>query len=109
MIAALRYVRRRIGRPLVLVWDQPSAHTAQPVQAFLARHRMDFAVEWLPSYAPDLNPEEWCHGAVKEAMRNAVPTSIDELRNQARWGFVRLGRRSEGLRGFFHHAGLDVT
>src|SRR5438477_7112713 len=42
VITALRYFRRRIGRPLVIVWDRLPAHQARPVQQFLARHPADY-------------------------------------------------------------------
>src|SRR5205814_5378583 len=108
VIVALRYFRRRVGRPLVVVWDRLNAHRAAPVRAFVAAHPDDYALEWLPPYAPDLNPEELCNGAVKRALLNAAPASVDELRHVVRRSFVRLGRRSDVLHGFFHHAGLRV-
>jgi transposase len=109
VITALRYFRRRIGRPLVIVWDRLHAHRAKPVQAFIARHAADYQTEWLPPYAPDLNPEELCNGAVKRALLNAQPGSVAELRRDARRGFIRLGHRTTELHRFFHHVGLSVT
>jgi transposase len=109
VIAALRYFRRRIGRPLVVAWDRLNAHRAKPVQAFVAAHPDDYQLEWLPPYAPELNPEELCNGWIKREMQNAVPGSADELRHLARRSFRRLGRRPDLLRTFFHHAGLRDT
>ena len=109
IIVALRYFRRRIGRPLVVIWDRLSAHKAKEVAAFLAAHPADYRVEWLPSYAPDLNPEELCNGAVKRDLLNAAPDSVDALLHQARRSFIRLGRHPDVLRGFFRYVGLDVT
>jgi transposase len=109
VIAALRYFRRRAGRPLVVIWDRLNAHRATPVLAFVAAHPDDYAIEWLPPYAPELNPEELCNGAVKRDMLNAVPGSVGELHRSARRSFRRIGRRPELLTSFFHHVGLGVT
>ena len=79
------------------------------VQAFLAAHAADYQLEWLPSYAPELNPEELCNGAVKGALRNAQPGSVAELHRQARREFRRLARRTAELERFFQHAGLSVN
>src|SRR5436190_24158958 len=106
---ALRYFRRQIGRPLVVIWDRLSAHRAKPVQAFLAAHPQDYRVEWLPSYAPELNPEELCNGAVKRELLNALPGSVEELQQLARRSFRRVGRRPDLLHGFFRHVGLRVN
>ncbi len=109
VLVGLRYFRRRVGRPLIVVWDRLSAHRAQPVQLFLAAHPDDYQVEWLPPYAPELNPEELCNGAVKQELLNAVPGSVQELLQLSRRGFRRLGRRTALLHRFFDHAGLPVT
>jgi transposase len=109
VIAALAYFRRRVGRRLLIVWDHARTHSGWFVRRFLARHARDFAVAWLPGYAPELNPEEQCNGHVKRALLNALPDSVEELRRQVRGRFVALGRRPAVLHGFFRHAGLDVT
>jgi transposase len=109
VITGLRDFRARIDRPLVVVWDHLAAHRKACVRDFLAQHPEDFRVEWLPGYAPELNPEEPCNNAVKLAMLNAVPNSDDELRALARVNFQRLGRKPHLLAHFFTYAGLDVT
>lgn len=109
VIVALRSFRRQVGQPLVVVWDRLQAHRARAVQAFVAAHPADYQIEWLPAYAPELNPEELCNGAVKREMRNALPDSVDALRRQARRSFLRLGRHRAMLHHFFDHAGLAVT
>lgn len=109
IIAGLRYFRARIGRPLTIVWDHLNAHRKVCVRNYLARHREDFRVEWLPGYAPELNPEEQCNNCVKLAMLNALPRSDQELRTLARVNFQRLARKPHLLHHFFAHAGLSVT
>jgi transposase len=108
VITALRDSRRQIGQPLIVSWDRLNAHRAKVVQAFVAAHPDDYRLEWLPPYAPELNPEELCNGAVKRELLNALPASVAELHRQARRAFIRLGHRSTTLRGFFTHAGLSV-
>ena len=85
------------------------AHTAKEVKAFLATQPDEDAVEGLPAYAPELNPEEWCNGAVKRDRLNALPGSVGELHRQVRRSFLRLGRRPALLQSCFDHVGRDVT
>src|SRR3712207_7027164 len=47
--------------------------------AFLAAHPQDFAVAYLPAYAPELNPEEPCNACVKRAMENALDRKSTRL------------------------------
>lgn len=109
VIPTLRYFRARIGRPLTVVWDHLSAHRAARVRDFLAQHPTDFHVEWLPGYAPELNPEEQCNNCVKLALLNAVPRSDDDLRRLARTYFTQLAHKPHLLTHFFTHAGLNLN
>lgn len=108
VIATLRYFRRRLGPRLLIVWDRLNAHRARATQRFLARHADQFAVAFLPAYAPELNPEEQCNAWVKRDMQNALPATIDELASLARRGFRRLQQQPAMITNFFRHAGLSV-
>lgn len=108
MVVLLEHLRRRVGGPMVLIWDRLQAHRSAVVKDFLARHP-ELDIEWLPKYAPELNPEEGCHGNVKDRLSNATPETDEEIRRQADRGFARLRRRPDLLLSFFHHAGLRVT
>ncbi|WP_161606581.1 transposase [Myxococcus xanthus] len=107
-VAALRYFHRKVGRPLVVVWDRLGVHRSQEVKDFVEAHSEDFVLEEFPAYAPELNPEEGCNSQVKLSMLNATPESVADLHRQVRAAFVRLGRRHTALRGFFGHAGLSL-
>jgi transposase len=92
---------------MIVLWDGLSVHKSEEVKAYLAEHP-EISVEPLPSYAPELNPEEECHGNVKQHLRNAVPETTEEIREQADRGFARLRRRPDLVLEFFRHAGLAV-
>ncbi|MGH8577884.1 MAG: transposase [Gammaproteobacteria bacterium] len=109
VIAALRYFRRQLGQPLVIVWDHLSAHTGRAVATFVAAHRQDFRLEWLPGYAPELNPEEQCNQWIKHDLLNAVPPSVEALRRSVRGRVARLQHRPDLLRHCFEHAGLSLN
>jgi transposase len=81
ILIALRHFQRFIARPMIIIWDRLHAHRAVIVQDYVAAHP-DIEVEWLPPYAPDVNPEEGCHGHVKQHLRNAAPTSVSDLRGR---------------------------
>lgn len=109
VIECLPYFRRQVGRPLLVVWDQLNAHVSRRTRAWVAARPDGYATAPLPSYAPDLNPEEQCNHHAKHALRNALPEDVAALRAQARREFRRLGRQPELLASFFRHAGLRVT
>ncbi len=106
-VAHSEHLGRQVRGPKIIIWDRLQAHRSAVVKAFLAEHP-EIDVEWLPPYAPELNPEEGCHGNVKERMRNATPETESEIRAHADRGFARLRRRPDLLLSFFRHAGLRV-
>jgi hypothetical protein len=67
-IALLGDLDRRYGpaaagssaKPVVLVLDHGTIHTSRASQAALAGQRPWLTVEWLPTYAPELNAIERC-------------------------------------------------
>ena len=65
-------------------------------------------VEWLPPYAPEINPEEFCHGNVKQHLKNVTPENSAEMRQMVNRGFARLRHRPDLILVFFHQAGLVV-
>ena len=108
VIAALEHLLRQVGGGFILVWDRSRPHRSRKVAEYLAGHP-EIVVEWLPPYAPELNAEEYCHGNVKERMRNQRPDTVEEIEEEVSRGFNRLRRRPDLMLSFFHHAGLSVN
>jgi transposase len=108
LLDGLEHFRQHIQGPIILIWDQSRTHKALLVKAYLEEHP-EIHVEYLPSYAPELNPEEYCHGNVKRHMKNAIFHSKIEIRNNLNKGFSRLRKRPDILLGFFQHAGLKLN
>ena len=103
ILMALRHFQRHISRPMIIIWDRLNAHRAVIVQDYIAVHP-DLEVEWLPPYAPDVNPEEVYHGNIKQHLRNAAPATTHDIRVQVDRGFARLRQRPDLLLGFFRQA-----
>jgi DDE superfamily endonuclease len=108
IVITLRHFQRHVPGPLVIIWDRLNAHRATVVKAYVEAHPA-IEVRWLPPYAPDLNPEEGCHGNVKQHLRHALPTSVGDLRAGVDRGFARLRQCPDLILGFFRHAGLNVN
>jgi len=108
VLVALKHFRRHLPGPLIIVWDHLSAHQNPVVKEWIAS-QTDLYVEWLPPYAPTLNPEELCHGNVKRHLHGATPASVEQLRKQVDREFARLRKRPALLASFFEHAGLKVV
>jgi len=106
-IQALQHLQRHLPGKIILIWDRARIHTSKKVKKYLANHP-EIRVELLPAYAPELNPEEYCHGNVKQHLRNARPSNKQEIRSMLDRGFARLRRRPDLLLNFFHAAKVPV-
>jgi transposase len=107
VIATLKHLQRYLSDGFILIWDRARVHTSKATQAYLVEHP-EIIVELLPPYAPELNPEEYCHGNVKQQLKNARPAHKAQMRTLLDRGFARLRHRHDLLLSFFHHAGLSV-
>ena len=107
VIVALKHLQRHISKRCILIWDRASIHRDRRVKAYLATQPL-ISVEWLPAYAPELNPEEYCHANVKRHLKNATPLTSDDIQPLIDRGFARLRKRPDLSHSFFHRAGLSV-
>jgi transposase len=108
LVMAVDHMRSQIqGRKIILIWDRARIHKSKVAKYYLQQHPEIF-IEELPAYAPQLNPEEYCHGNVKQHLRNASPKTKEDIRSMLNLGFARLRRRPDLILSFFHAAGLSV-
>ncbi len=79
VVAYLEDLHRQLRRPLIVVMDRLPAHRSA-VRQLRERGASWLHVEWLPGYAPELNPVEalWSYSKYS-ALANFVPDSPDEL------------------------------
>lgn len=66
-IRYLKDLKRHMnGKKLLLIWDGLPAHRAKKVGEYLELQKTWLKTERLPAYAPELNPIEYCWGAMKK-------------------------------------------
>lgn len=107
VVRFVKHLQAHIPGHIILIWDRARIHTGQPTQSYLADHPKIHA-EYLPAYAPELNPEEYCHGYVKRDLKNARPQNKEQMRTLLNRSFTRLRQKRALLLQFFHAAGLTV-
>jgi transposase len=85
IILFLSHLLRHIPGKLLIVWDGLPAHPSGAVWKFIRQQRGQLWVEFLPGYAPELNPVEylWAHWKQHE-LPNFCPTTFAQLSSQAR-------------------------
>ena len=102
------HVLRKLGRPITLVLDRYQVHRSA-ARRLLARFPGRVHIEWLPPYAPDLNPDEQVWNRAKYTdLANFLPDNIIDLGRTMAASFRRTRSEQSLLRSFFKHAQLPL-
>jgi len=108
VLAYLQALKQHVrGRKVILLWDRLPAHRGGDVQAWIARQSSWLTAEYLPPYAPELNPVEyfWSHLS-RTDMAQFVGEDLDAVRSQARKAACRVRNRPKLGKAFLEHSGL---
>jgi hypothetical protein len=99
---------RRLRGKVVVVWDRGNMHKGPPIRELLRRYPR-LTIEYLPPYAPDLNPVESLWGYLKyHKLVNDAPAGVAELDRQAQEHLAEFARDRSRLRSFWDHAELPL-
>jgi len=106
----LKQLKRFVqGQRVILVWDHLPAHRSHDMSQFLWTQRDWLQIEWLPGYAPDLNPTESVWNNIKGCeMANLCPELMTEATDAFRRGLRRVGHTPRLPFSFLRHAGLSI-
>jgi transposase len=68
-----------LGGPIVVIWDRLAAHRSKRLRKWLRRGRR-VHLEYLPGYAPELNPNEYGWAYLKgHRLANYCPLDVEHL------------------------------
>ena len=98
----LNHLLRYIPGKLLVVWDRLPAHRSGAIKDFLRAGGAErIYLAQLPSYAPDLNPDEGVWNYLKRVeLRNVCCHHLAELREQLRKAIARLRHKVSVIQGF---------
>ena len=104
----LRYLLRHLRAHVVLLWDRLNAHRGQEIRALEAIYPR-FTLEYLPPYAPELNPIEHLWGCLKHhRTANHGIYELEELRERVESEAKAVRRQQSLLRSFVHASELPI-
>ena len=76
--AFLSHLLRHLRGPVIVLWDRLRLHRLPPVHE-LCRRVPRLRLEYFPSYAPELNPDEQVWNLAKARLANGSPDDRFEL------------------------------
>ena len=103
----LRFFKRLIqdaNRKVFLILDNLKVHHAQRVRDWLVRNRDAIEVYYLPSYSPEMNPDEYLNGDLKHRIRSAAPArNLSQLKKTVVGHMRRLQGQPERVKSYFRN------
>ena len=108
LVSFVRQLHRHVRTRITLVWDRSGPH--RKAARLLQRDNPRWLrIEWLPPYAPDLNPTEQCWNHSKYSdLANYVPADVHRLRTAVRNSFANQRTNQPLLRSYFQTAQLRL-
>jgi transposase len=105
----LKEVHRETQRKMIAIMDRWNGHR-KAVRLLLEEGIDWLQVEWLPAYAPDLNPVEllWSHTKYGD-LANYIPEDIQVMRQSVSVSIQSAGTKTDLLLSFVNHTHLDLS
>ena len=104
LITFLERLIRDAGCKVFLILDRLPVHRGRAVQDWLAERRSQIEVFHLPTYSPELNPDEGLNADLKQAIpRKAPARSREALKRNLIGHMRRLSRLPARIRSYFRH------
>lgn len=106
-VAFLKDLKKHMnGRKLLLIWDGLPVHRSRKVSDYIKTQKAWLHIARLPAYAPELNPIEYCWGAMKKKhLGNLRAEGMEKLGRVVRKA-KRVMNDNGLLRGFLRASGL---
>lgn len=101
-IAFLEKLIANRDHPLIIIVDGAPFHRSKKTREFVRAHRDQIRVYFLPTYSPELNPDEQVWNTVKNKRvgRQAIKTK-DDLKRSVQSALQSLKEETELIKSFF--------
>jgi transposase len=87
------------------VWDRVDnlkVHHSEKVKKWPGNHKKQIEVHYLPSYSPELNPDEYLNGNLKRNMaKNRKVSDVSSLKQNAKNIMLRFRKDKEHIKSWF--------
>lgn len=104
LIIFLKRLVHDAKRKVYLILDNLKVHHSKVVTEWLDKNRAAIEMFYLPSYSPELNPEEYLNGDLKRHVHSGTPARDERtLESKARGYLMKIRRRRNHIKGFFQN------
>lgn len=98
------------GRKVFLVVDNLTTHHSKLVKEWLNAHKDEIEVYYLPSYSPELNPDEYLNCDMKAAVHAGLPARNEkELKTKVVSHMRKLQKLPQRIAKYFKHPKINYA
>jgi len=91
-------------RKVFLILDNLRTHHSKETQKWLEANKKKIEVYFLPPYSPEVNPDEYLNGNLKQRIRSGIPArSVEDLTKKTRSFMKMLQCRPHHVKNYFEH------
>ncbi|MDI7184470.1 transposase [Leptospira santarosai] len=106
LIHFLNMLLKENRKKILIVWGNLSVHKSR-VKEFLKENEKRLRVEFLPPYAPELNPQEYIWGCWKRKdMANFCPDNLSSLIQRTKSTLGKLQSNTSSFEVYWKQAGI---
>ena len=104
LITFLKRLVKDAPRKVFLILDNLRVHHAIKLQEWLSKQNGQIEIFYLPSYSPELNPDEYLNCDLKDGVHSAPPSRTDKtLRERVTSHMRKLQKLPARIVKYFHH------
>lgn len=97
-------------RKVYLILDNLRSHHSKQVKEWVQAHQKEIALYYLPSYSPELSPDEYLNNDLKGRVHAGVPArSEEELRVKTLLHMRSIVKRPHHVKKFFKHPSVSYA
>jgi transposase len=104
LIKFMTRLTKGAGRYVFLILDSLRVHHSKKVKRWFEEHKEQIKVFHFSSYSPELNPDEYLNGNLKNKVHSGTPVrNREDLEKKPRSFMRTLVKRPAHVRSYFSH------
>jgi transposase len=104
LIMFLQRLIREAGHKIYVIMDNLRVHHSKKFEEWVKANGKKIKVYYLPSYSPELNPDEYLNGRLKQDIHSGIsPRTSGEISKRTRWFMQRHQRTPDNVKKLFKH------
>lgn len=110
LIEFLKQLIKSSTRKIYLILDNLKVHRSKVVKEWVEKNQDKIALFFLPSYSPEMNPDEYLNCDLKQGLSaKKSPKNKDILQNNVKRHMDLLANNPERVKKYFKHKSIEYA